>query len=67
MPRRAKQAGFLLMLASFGGSILIMDSNWHRLMLAALGLTLAFFLWRVPVREVTDEGIDMTESGSRAS
>lgn len=54
MPRRAKRAGFLLMALSFGSSILIMDSIWHRLMLAALGLVLAFFLWRVPVREITD-------------
>jgi hypothetical protein len=28
-----------------------MDSPWHRLMLAALGIVLAFFLWRAPVRE----------------
>jgi uncharacterized membrane protein YbaN (DUF454 family) len=54
MPRRAKRAGFLLMALSFGSSILIMDSVWHRLMLAALGLALAFFLWRVPVREITE-------------
>lgn len=51
MPRRAKRAGYLLMALSFGTSILIMDSVWHRLLLAALGLILAFFLWRVPVRE----------------
>lgn len=67
MPSRAKRAGFLLMALSFGGSILIMDSYWHRLMLAALGLTLAFFLWRVPVREITDlDGASATpEHGAR--
>lgn len=62
MPRRAKRAGFLLMALSFGGSILLMNSNWHRLMLAALGLTLAYFLWRVPVREITDLDTDSTTS-----
>ena len=56
MPRRAKQAGFLLMLLSFGSSILMMESVWHRLMLAALGLVLAYFLWRIPVREIPDPG-----------
>lgn len=54
MPRRAKRVAYLLMLLSFGGSILAMDSVWHRLPLAALGLGLTFFLWRVPVREVDD-------------
>lgn len=52
MPRRAKRAAYGLMLLSFGGSILFLDLLWHRLMLAALGLTLAVFLWRVPVREL---------------
>lgn len=37
---------------SFGLSILMLDQTWHRLMLAILGLILAFFLWRVPVREL---------------
>jgi uncharacterized protein len=53
MPRRAKRAGFLLMFLSFGSSILLMDSVWHRAMLATLGLVLAYFLWRVPVREIS--------------
>lgn len=55
MPRRAKRAAYGLMLLSFGTSILIMDSPWHRGMLAALGLTLAFFLWRIPVREPDED------------
>ena len=63
MPRRAKRAGFLLMAVSFGSSILIMQSPWHRLMLAVLGLVLAFFLWRVPVREV---GPDDLAAAARA-
>jgi hypothetical protein len=57
MPRHAKRVAYTLMLVSFGSSILLMDSVWHRLMLAALGLVLLFFLWRVPVRELaTDAG-----------
>ncbi len=51
MPARAKRAAYILMLLSFGSSILIMESPWHRLMLAGLGLVLIFFLWRIPVRE----------------
>ncbi len=52
MPRRVKRVAYGLMLLSFGSSILLMESNWHRSILAALGLILAFFLWRVPVREI---------------
>ena len=52
MPRRAKRYAYVLMLLSFGSSILLMSSNWHRSMLAVLGLVLLFFLWRVPVREI---------------
>ena len=52
MPRRAKRYAYVLMLLSFGSSILLMSSNWHRSMLAMLGLVLLFFLWRVPVREI---------------
>ena len=51
MPRRAKRVAYLLMLLSFGTSILAMSSPWHRLMLAALGLVLLGLLWRVPTRD----------------
>lgn len=52
MPARAKRAAYVLMLLSFGTSILFVESLWHRLMLAILGLSLAIFLWRIPVREI---------------
>lgn len=52
MPRKVKRYAYALMLLSFGSSLLLMPSNWHRLMLATLGLVLLFFLWRVPVREI---------------
>jgi len=53
MPRRAKHAGFVLMAISFGSSIWLMDSIWHRALLLLLGVVLAFFLWQVPVRELS--------------
>lgn len=56
MPRRAKRFAYVLMLLSFGSSILFLDLLWHRLMLAALGLILMVFLWRVPVREPDEAG-----------
>lgn len=51
MPPGVKPWAFLLMGLSFGASILLMETPWHRAMLAAIGIVLAFFLWRVPVRE----------------
>ncbi len=50
MQRRVKHGAYLLMLLSFSTSIWLMDTFWHRLMLAILGAVLGFFLWRVPVR-----------------
>ena len=58
MPRKAKRAGYLLMLLSFGSSILMMESPWHRWMLAGLGGVLTFFLWRIPVRDEQDGSVD---------
>ncbi|KAF0103365.1 MAG: hypothetical protein FD187_1247 [bacterium] len=58
MPRHAKRLAYALMALSFGTSILLMQSPWHRLMLAGVGLALLFFLWRIPVREVGDNGVD---------
>ena len=50
MPRGVKPWAFLMMALSFGVSIALMDSSWHRVMLAAVAVILAVFLWRVPVR-----------------
>ncbi len=55
MPLKAKRFAYVLMAISFGSSILIMESAWHRGLLALVGLTLLFFLWRVPVREIRAE------------
>jgi uncharacterized membrane protein YbaN (DUF454 family) len=51
MPPGVKPWAFALMGLSFGASILAMESPWHRAMLALLGGALAYFLWRVPVRQ----------------
>jgi len=50
MPPGVKPWAFLLMALSFGASILLMNSAWHRAMLAGLAVVLGIFLWRVPVR-----------------
>ncbi len=51
MPPGVKPWAFLLMGLSFGASIMLMESHWHRAMLAAIAVALALFLWRVPVRK----------------
>lgn len=51
MPRRVKPWAFLMMALSFGVSMAMMESPWHRVMLASVAVILAVFLWRVPVRE----------------
>ena len=58
MPRKVKRVAYGLMLLSFGSSMLLMQSNWHRLLLGSIGLILLFFLWRVPVREIAAETPD---------
>lgn len=50
MPPGVKPWAFLMMALSFGASIALMASPWHRAMLAAVAAVLAAFLWRVPVR-----------------
>ena len=50
MPPGVKPFAFLMMALSFGTSIAVMESPWHRIMLLSLGAVLAILLWRVPVR-----------------
>lgn len=50
MPPGVKPWAYALMAVSFGVSILLMNSPWHRAMLAVLALVLAVLLWRVPVQ-----------------
>ena len=48
--RRVKRWAYFLMTLSFGSSILIVPEIWQKIMLATIGLTLAFFVKRVPER-----------------
>ncbi|MFA7281679.1 MAG: YbaN family protein [Sterolibacterium sp.] len=49
VPPWVKPWGFLMMAVSFGVSIVLMESLWHRIILAIIAVTLAAFLWRIPV------------------
>lgn len=51
IPRRVKRWVYLLMALSFGSSILLMPAVWQQVMLAVLGIVLAVFIWRIPVRD----------------
>lgn len=55
MPPGVKPWAFTLLAISFAGSIYAVEATVVRLALAALGLILALFLWRVPVRALTPE------------
>ncbi|MEK6707676.1 MAG: YbaN family protein [Pseudomonadota bacterium] len=51
IPRRVKRWVYLLMALSFGSSILLMPAVWQQVVLAVLGIVLAVFIWRIPVRD----------------
>ena len=53
MPPGIKPWAFGLLALSFIVSISIIAMLWLKLVLLALGVTLALFLWRVPVRSLT--------------
>lgn len=55
MPPGVKPWAFTLLAISFAASIYAVESAPVRLALAAVGLILALFLWRVPVRALTPE------------
>jgi uncharacterized membrane protein YbaN (DUF454 family) len=50
MKRKTKRWAVLMMVLSFGTSMLVVPTMWHRLMLLGMALVLGFFIWRVPVR-----------------
>lgn len=50
MKRKTKQWAALMMVLSFGTSMLVVPTMWHRLMLLGMALVLGFFIWRVPIR-----------------
>ncbi len=55
MPPGIKPWAFGLLALSFSVSISISALFWLKLLLLMLGITLAWFLWRVPVRTLTAE------------
>jgi uncharacterized membrane protein YbaN (DUF454 family) len=58
MKREAKRWALFMMALSFGTSMLIMSSVWHRVMLVAMALVLGILIWRVPVRPEPNPSID---------
>ncbi len=55
MPPGVKPWAFALLAISFAASIYAVEPVPVRIVLAVLGLVLALFLWRVPVRPLTPE------------
>lgn len=53
IPRRVKHWVYCLMALSFGSSLLILPEPWQKLMLVVIGSILAFYIWRIPVRELS--------------
>lgn len=51
MPPRVKPWAATLIILSFGLSVWMMESSWHRIMLALLMSGLLIALWRIPVRK----------------
>ncbi len=58
MPPGVKSWAFALMGLSFGVSLLLVPSAWHRAMLLVIAALLAAFLWRVPVRPGTPPDVE---------
>lgn len=51
IPFRVKVTGIALMSVTLTVSILTLDRPWLQAMLAALGIALAVYLWRIPSRD----------------
>ena len=63
MPPGVKPWAFGLMFLSFGVSLVLVPTAWHRLMLLAIAAVLSFFLWRVPVRAPASQDSDSPVKG----
>lgn len=50
MKRKTKLWALLMMALSFGTSLLLVPTFWHRVMLLGMAAVLVFFIWRVPTR-----------------
>jgi len=49
--RQVKRWVYFLLALSFSSSILMMPTLWQKVMLGVLGVILAAFIWRIPVRD----------------
>ncbi len=67
IPRKAKILGMLLLVLTFGSSILFfVPFLWLKIALAGFCLAMLFFMWRIPVRELTaDELQDLSADNVR--
>ncbi len=56
IPKRAKIFAMLLIVLTFGSSIFFfVPILWLKILLAIFCLTMLYFMWRIPVRELTEE------------
>jgi uncharacterized membrane protein YbaN (DUF454 family) len=55
IPSHVKRWVYLLMALSFSSSILIVPEMWQKIMLVAIGSILFFFIWRIPVRMISEQ------------
>src|SRR5690348_5931940 len=67
IPRHVKRWVYFLLAISFGSSILVMPTLWHRGMLALLGAVLALFVWRIPARDIRAIDEDLRSGIGKAS
>ncbi len=56
IPRRVKRWVYLMIVLSFGSSIVIVSAIWLKLMLVILAIVLTLFIWRIPVRDRAEAG-----------
>lgn len=54
IPKRAKIMAMFLLVITFGSSILFfVPILWVKILLACMCLSMLYFMWRIPVREIT--------------
>ena len=55
IPKRAKIVAMVLLVLTFGSSILFfVPYLWVKILLTILCVSMLYFMWRIPVREITD-------------
>lgn len=55
IPRRAKTIAMLLLVTTFGSSIFFfVPILWVKLLLACMCVSMLYFMWRIPVREIAE-------------